>query len=155
MTNLKSKMQLALLNKKKLRKLNQKGFTLVELLIVVVVLGVLSAVALPNFLGANDRAKRNASLTSTIEMSKECTSEILLDDGTTAYKFTTYNDNDLVKVTTACNNTATTDGGKFETVVPQEAKLNTLCVANPATASKKTKCTITVAPNGGRTGEWS
>jgi type IV pilus assembly protein PilA len=148
-------MQLALLNKKKLRKLDQKGFTLVELLIVVVVLGVLSAVALPNFLGANDRAKRNASLTSTIEMSKECSSEILLDDGTTTYTFTTYNTNDLVTVITACNNTPSTDGGKFETVVAQNAKPNTLCGADPATTSKNTTCTITVEPNGERKGEWS
>jgi len=35
----------------------QKGFTLVELLIVVVILGLLSGVALPNFLSQADKAR--------------------------------------------------------------------------------------------------
>ena len=35
----------------------QKGFTLVELMIVIVIVGILSAVALPNFLSQTSRAK--------------------------------------------------------------------------------------------------
>jgi len=154
MNQLNSRMQLALFNRKKVRNTLEKGFTLVELLIVVVVLGVLSGVALPNFLGASERAKRNSSMTSTVEMSKECSSEILLDEGRTSYTYTTYNSNDLVDVLTACSGSTTT-GGKFETVVDQDAKPNTLCVADAATSSKKTKCTITVQPSGERIGAWT
>ena len=50
-------MQLALLNRKKGRNLLEKGFTLVELMIVIVIVGVLSAVALPNFLSQTNKAK--------------------------------------------------------------------------------------------------
>ena len=47
----------------KLRKLLGKGgFTLVEIMIVVAIIGLLAAVAIPNFVRARERAQTNACI---------------------------------------------------------------------------------------------
>ena len=76
MTTLRPQLKTALMrqlsqspNRKK--GLLQKGFTLVELMIVIVIVGILSAVALPNFLSQTSKAKSTEAKTLAASAIKE------------------------------------------------------------------------------------
>lgn len=56
---------------KKGRKAN--GFTMIELMVVVAIIGVLSSVALPALTKAQDRAKSSAAKQESVNAAKTCT----------------------------------------------------------------------------------
>lgn len=61
-----------------LNKSRKGGFTLVELMVVVAVIAILAAIAMPQFLSAADRA-RNAKETADIQIIKNATQLYMID----------------------------------------------------------------------------
>lgn len=65
---------------RKQRQGKKNGFTMIELMVVVAIIGVLSSVGLPALTNAQDRAKSSAAKQTAVSAAKTCTIALIGGD---------------------------------------------------------------------------
>lgn len=90
------------------KKKAKNGFTMIELMVVVAIIGVLSSVALPALTQAQNRAKSSAAKQESVNAAKTCTIALIGGDATEidSADVNAVTTGDITNTLTACGPTA-------------------------------------------------
>lgn len=135
-----TKTQLELLNQLRRRQgLIKQGFTLVELMIVVAIIGLLSAVALPQFLNARNRADSKAKIGEIVGLAKECATFQAEADSSNTWVRTPYG------TSISCGGSAPV---ALSTLSSQSWAVSQTVTCLGSSLTAKTRVTVTIAASG-------
>lgn len=139
---------------------NEKGFTLVEILIVVVIIGVLAAIGIPSYIGMQKRSARSEAFTN-LEALRLVEEQAMAERGTylpnpagvAQYESTDVNDGGIEDLFPAfkpggCKNCASPFGLQF-TYAVQTGREITDATTHPPTIGANPSCFIAIARGAG------
>lgn len=132
-TLLQKRLALRLLQRRRATS-NASGFTLVELMIVIVIVGILAAVALPNFLGQTKKAAATEATQTVSAIFKQATA-YNLENGS------------LGTIDTDCSDYAGTQSGKFTYACGGTQTAFTVTATGSTTNSNTNGVTVTLTGN--------
>jgi type IV pilus assembly protein PilA len=129
---------------------DESGFTLVELLVVMLILGILAAIAIPAFL--NQRSKANDSDAKSAANTAQTAIETLSTDNNGSYASANGNPGTLTAIEPALNNasfTVVSGANTYTITVTADTTNDTFSVVRAANGGVTHPCTVADPNNRG------